>query len=68
MKCTTQGTYRRYDIVSYDPRFNLESQDIVVKQDTHSVTVTVKLMYLPTTTATELQIKFDSDFTEQAEF
>jgi phage baseplate assembly protein W len=57
-----------YDIVSYDPRFKLDSQNIVVNQDTHSVTVTVKLMYLPTTTATDLQIKFDSDFTEQAEF
>jgi phage baseplate assembly protein W len=56
------------DIVSYDPRFELDRQSIVVDQDTHSVTVTVKLLYLPTTTATDLQIKFDSDFTEQAEF
>jgi phage baseplate assembly protein W len=57
-----------YEIVSYDPRFKLASNDIIVDQDAHSVTVTVKLMYLPTTTATDLQIKFDSESTEQAEF
>ena len=57
-----------YEIVSYDPRFKLASNDIIVDQEAHSVTVTVKLMYLPTTTATDLQIKFDSESTEQAEF
>ena len=57
-----------YQIVSYDPRFELDENEIVVSQDDHSVTVTVKLIYLPTTTATELQLKFDSDSTEQAQF
>jgi phage baseplate assembly protein W len=57
-----------YEIVSYDPRFELASNDIIIDQEAHSVTVTVKLMYLPTTTATDLQIKFDSESTEQAEF
>jgi phage baseplate assembly protein W len=57
-----------YQIVSYDPRFELDENEIVVSQDDHSVTVTVKLIYLPTTTATDLQLKFDSDSTEQAQF
>ena len=57
-----------YNVVSYDPRFEVNNSDISVNHDTHSVTVNVKLTYLPTTTATDLQIKFDSDFTEQAEF
>lgn len=63
-----------FTIVSYDPRFKLDGENglnqvIVDKnEDDHSVTVTVKLIYLPTTTATELQLKFDSDSTEQAEF
>ena len=57
-----------YEIVTYDPRFELDSNQIDVNQDEHSVTVTVKLIYLPTTTATDLQIKFDTEFAEKAEF
>ena len=57
-----------YNVVSYDPRFEVNNSDISVNHDTHSVTVNVKLTYLPTTTATELQIKFDTEFTENAEF
>jgi phage baseplate assembly protein W len=57
-----------YNVVSYDPRFEVNNSDISVNHDTHSVTVNVKLTYLPTTTATELQIKFDKEFTENAEF
>lgn len=57
-----------FSIVSYDPRFELSDQKITVDKDGQTVTVVVKLIYVPTTTATELQIKFDSDFTEQAEF
>ena len=57
-----------YNVVSYDPRFEVNNSDISVNHDTHSVTVNVKLTYLPTTTATGLQIKFDKEFTENAEF
>lgn len=57
-----------YEIVSYDPRFELVDNEIAVIQDEHSVTVTINLLYVPTTTATELQLKFDSDFSEKAEF
>tara|TARA_B110001454_G_C12706886_1_gene428983 strand:- start:260 stop:643 length:384 start_codon:yes stop_codon:yes gene_type:complete len=57
-----------YNVVNYDPRFEVSDSNIRVDQDSHSVTVNVKLTYLPTTTATELQIKFDREFTENAEF
>lgn len=55
-------------IINYDPRFEVNDSDIRVVHDTHSVTVNVKLTYLPETTATELQIKFDKEFIENAEF
>jgi len=55
-------------IINYDPRFEVNDSDIRVVHDTHSVTVNVKLTYLPETTATELQIKFDREFIENAEF
>ena len=55
-------------VISYDPRFEVNNSDIRVEHDTHSVTVNVKLTYLPEKTATELQIKFDREFTENAEF
>ena len=57
-----------YNVVSYDPRFEVSDSNIKVNQDAHSVTVNVKLTYLPTTTATELQIKFDREFEHNAEF
>ena len=57
-----------YSVVSYDPRFKINDTNVRVVQDTYSVTVSVKLTYLPTTTATELQIKFDKEFSENAEF
>lgn len=57
-----------YNVISYDPRFEVSDSTINVVHDAHSVTVNVKLTYLPTTTATELQIKFDKEFEENAEF
>jgi phage baseplate assembly protein W len=57
-----------YIVISYDPRFQIDDTNVRVVQDAHSVTINVKLIYLPTTTATELQIKFDREFTENAEF
>lgn len=57
-----------YRVISYDPRFEIVDTNIRVVQETHSVTVNVKLNYLPTTTATDLQIKFDREFIENAEF
>jgi phage baseplate assembly protein W len=57
-----------YSVISYDPRFQIDDTNVRVVQDAHSVTINVKLTYLPTTTATELQIKFDREFTENAEF
>lgn len=57
-----------YRVVSYDPRFEVVDSNIRVEQDAHTVTVSVKLNYLPTTTATDLQIKFDREFIENAEF
>ena len=57
-----------FSIVSYDPRFELSDQKITVDKNGQTVTVVVKLIYVPTTTATELQIKFDNDFAETEEF
>jgi phage baseplate assembly protein W len=56
------------NIINYDPRFEVNDSNINVVQEAHSVTVNVKLTYLPTTTATELQIKFDREFEHNAEF
>lgn len=54
-------------VVNYDPRFELIDENVVVKQDQHFVTVNIKLNYLPTTTAIDLQVKFDREL-EDAEF
>jgi len=56
------------DVVTNDPRFNMNRNTVDVQADAHSVTVNVELMYLPTTTATELQLKFDKDFEQDIEF
>lgn len=57
-----------YNVINYDPRFQVDDTNVNVQQDAHSVTISVKLIYLPTTTATELQVKFDKEFIENAEF
>jgi len=57
-----------YNVINYDPRFQVDDTNVNVQQDAHSVTISVKLIYLPTTTATELQVKFDREFSENAEF
>ena len=53
-----------YEVVTYDPRFELRSQDVRVEQDAHFVIVRVELVYLPTTTPTDLEIKFDTESSE----
>lgn len=57
-----------FDVVTSDPRFEMDNSEVTVSTDTHSVTVNVHLVYLPTTTATELQIKFDREFEQGTEF
>ena len=57
-----------YNVINYDPRFRVDDTNVNVVQDAHSVTISVKLIYLPTTTATELQVNFDREFSENAEF
>ena len=49
------------NIVNYDPRFNLSSEIVRVEEDKNAVTILIQLLYLPTTTATELEIKFDRE-------
>lgn len=49
-------------VVSYDPRFSLISELIDVREDESYVTVVMQLNYLPSTTATELAVKFDKEF------
>jgi phage baseplate assembly protein W len=56
------------DIVSYDPRFTLNDTTITVKEDNNYVFVSANLTYIPTTTATELQLKFDKEFEETIEY
>lgn len=55
-------------VVSYDPRFELQSRQVIVQKDAHQVTVIVKLLYLPTTTPTDLVLKFDDEFKETVDF
>jgi phage baseplate assembly protein W len=53
-----------FTVVSYDPRFEMTSNFVNVREDEHSITIEVQLLYIPTTTATDLQIKFDREFGE----
>ena len=57
-----------FTIVGSDPRFEMTNGTVIVREEKHSITVNVELMYLPTTTATDLQIKFDREFNEKEEF
>ena len=50
------------DVIEYDPRFQLKSKTVRVEQDAHYVTVRAEVIYLPTTTPTDLVIKFDREF------
>ena len=56
------------EIVTYDPRFSLTNNNIIVDQDAHYVYVSANLTYLPTKTATDLQLKFDKEFEETLEY
>lgn len=56
------------DVVTFDPRFDLIDKNVTVVHDAGEVTVSIKLMYLPTTTATDLILKFDDEFQEDKEF
>lgn len=55
-------------VVSYDPRFELREQTVQVDHDGSSVTVLIKLMYIPTVTPTELELKFDDEFNQDTDF
>lgn len=57
-----------FDVVSNDPRFEVASEEVTVNDTEQSVTVSVQLIYIPTTTATDLQIKFDREFQDNIEF
>lgn len=56
------------DVVTYDPRFEVQERTVRVTEDSYFVTVRVKLLYLPTTTVTDLEIKFDKESQENKEF
>jgi phage baseplate assembly protein W len=56
------------DVVSYDPRFALTRREVRVQEDAHFVTVRIELTYLPTTTVTDLELKFDKESAQQVEF
>ena len=56
------------EVVTFDPRFELRDTKVDVIHDNNEITVSVKLMYLPTTTATDLLLKFEDEFQEDKEF
>jgi phage baseplate assembly protein W len=49
------------DVISYDPRFEVTEKKVLVQEDDSFVTVICTLIYVPTTTVTELQLKFDRE-------
>ena len=53
------------DVLSYDPRFNVDKNTIVVTVDESLIEVNAELVYLPTTTRTALELKFDREFEDQ---
>ena len=53
------------DVLSYDPRFNVDKNTIVVTVDESMIEVNAELVYLPTTTRTALELKFDREFEDQ---
>ena len=53
------------DVISYDPRFNVDKNTIVVTVDESMIEVNAELVYLPTTTRTALELKFDREFEDQ---
>ena len=55
-------------VVSYDPRFNLVNSTVTVDEDANYVYVSANLIYLPTKTATDLQLKFDKEFNKVTEY
>ena len=57
-----------FEIVSFDPRFEVIENIINVDEDSHYVTINVKLMYVPSTTAIDLQVKFDKESSNNSEF
>lgn len=56
------------DVINYDPRFEQVTKNVIVNRDDSAVTVIIKLLYLPTTTPTDLVLKFDDEFKETVEF
>jgi phage baseplate assembly protein W len=48
-------------VVNYDPRFRLEDNELDVNEDGHEVVVRIRLVYLPTTTPTDLILKFNRE-------
>ncbi len=52
------------DVISYDPRFNIEKNTINVDFDESKIEVNATLTYLPTTTPVTLELKFDREFEE----
>ena len=52
------------EVISYDPRFNVDKNTILVDFDESKIEVNATLIYLPTTTKTTLELKFDREFEE----
>jgi phage baseplate assembly protein W len=48
-------------VVNYDPRFRLDDNALDVDKDGHEVVVSIRLVYLPTTTPTDLILKFNRE-------
>jgi phage baseplate assembly protein W len=48
-------------VVSYDPRWNLLSQELDIVEDAHTITVNVELEYIPLGQTAVLALKFDRE-------
>lgn len=56
------------EVINYDPRFNLINNTVRVEEDANTITVRAEIVYLPTTTPTDLVLKFDREFNAEQEF
>jgi phage baseplate assembly protein W len=52
------------DVISYDPRFSIEKNTILVDFDESKIEVNATLNYIPTSTPVVLELKFDREFEE----
>lgn len=53
------------DVISYDPRFEIDTNTISVSFDEQYIEVSATLRYIPSASVTTLELKFDREFEDQ---